>query len=225
MKVKGIEDPGYFSLDRVEYERELYSKGFEYITGVDEVGRGPLAGPVVAGAVIFPARVWTGDLSQDEGLALSKINDSKKLSEKKSMVDHEKIDEINILQATKLAMKLALEECNKVLGATSPAFNLPAHAGSQPEKINSIHHVLIDALTLEGLNLPQAAIVKGDGLSLSIGAASIIAKVTRDRLMVAYDEIYPHYGFKNNKGYGTKAHYEGIRAVGLCPIHRKTFVH
>ena len=189
------------------YENELYSKGIKYAAGIDEVGRGPLAGPVVAAAVILP-------LDFD----VLGINDSKKLSEKKreelfevikeravaysfGVVDNEVIDEINILEATKKAMKMAVESLE-----------------IKPE------HLLIDAVKLQDVDIPQTAIIKGDEKSISVAAASILAKVTRDRMMVEYAEEYTHYAFEKNKGYGTKAHYEGIEKAGICPIHRKTFL-
>lgn len=189
------------------YERELRDRGVRYIAGIDEVGRGPLAGPVVAAAVILP-----------EGFDVLGVNDSKKLSEKRreelfikikekaiawaiGMADNRIIDEINILQATKQAMREAVG-------------NLEV----QPE------HLLIDAVKLEDVEVPQTSIIKGDEKSLSVAAASILAKVTRDHMMVDYANEFPGYAFEKNKGYGTKAHYEGLRAQGLCPIHRKTFL-
>lgn len=189
------------------YEKALYGKGLRLVAGVDEVGRGPLAGPVVAAAVILPV-----------DFHVHGINDSKKLSEKKrealyqvildhalawgvGIVDHTVIDEINILNAAKKAMKEAIATMN-----------------IRPE------HVLIDAVELNDLGIPQTSIIKGDEKSLSIAAASIVAKVTRDRMMVEMDSIYPGYGFAQNKGYGTKAHYEGISSQGISPIHRKSFL-
>lgn len=188
-------------------EAQLREEGYKLIAGVDEVGRGPLAGPVVAAAVIMP-----------EKFDIPGIDDSKKLSEKKreelfevikekavaysiGIVDHNIIDEINILQATKLAMKKAIEALPK-----------------QPD------YILFDAVKIEDINIPQQAIIKGDAKVLAIAAASIIAKVTRDRMMVGYAQEYPWYAFEKNKGYGTKAHYEGIAAKGTCPIHRMTFL-
>lgn len=196
-------------------ENQLKADGYTCIAGVDEVGRGPLAGPVVAAAVV---------LSED--FDLIEINDSKKLSEKKreelfpmikekavayaiGMVTHDVIDEINILEATKRAMQgavLSLEEKLKEQGK------------------GGIDMLLIDALTLDGVNIEQKGIVKGDAKSISIAAASVLAKVTRDRLMKKYDAEYPGYDFASNKGYGTKKHYEGINRQGICPIHRKTFL-
>lgn len=198
-----------------QYEEELYAKGRVYVAGVDEVGRGPLAGPVVAAAVVLP-----------KDFDVMGIDDSKKLSEKKreyfygiirqnavawgiGMADHLRIDEINILQATKEAMAEAIGEAQKML---------------QEKDGGKLDHILLDALTLEEVDLPQTGIVKGDSKSISIAAASILAKVTRDRMMIEWNEIYPGYAFDRNKGYGTKAHYEGLRARGICPIHRKTFL-
>ena len=189
------------------YERELQQQGVTLVAGVDEVGRGPLAGPVVAAAVILPVE-----------FSVLGIDDSKKLSEKKreelydkilehcicyalGIVDHQDIDRINILQATRLAMQLAIEGL-----------------GVQPE------HVLIDALVLPAVPLPQTGIIRGDSASVSIAAASIIAKVTRDRMMQDFHQQYPGYCFDRNKGYGTREHYEGIRRQGLCGIHRRTFL-
>ena len=179
----------------------------QYICGIDEVGRGPLAGPVVAGAVILP---------KDETILY--LNDSKKLSEKKremlyeeimekavatgiGMVSPARIDEINILQATYEAMRMAI-----------------ANLKVRPDIL------LNDAVTIPEVDIPQVPIVKGDAKSVSIAAASIIAKVTRDRLMVEYDKLIPGYDFASNKGYGTKAHIAGLKELGPSPIHRQTFI-
>ncbi|MFZ3170453.1 MAG: ribonuclease HII [Carboxydocellales bacterium] len=187
-------------------ERTLWSRGVGMIAGVDEVGRGPLAGPVAAGAVILPP-----------GCRINGLDDSKKLSEKKremlyeeikqvaiawsvGMASPEEIDRHNILQATYLAMQRAL-----------------AGLAKKPD------HLLVDALTIPRLNIPQQGIIGGDGLSLSIAAASVMAKVTRDRLMVELDEDYPVYGFTRHKGYGTKEHLQAIETSGLSPLHRKSF--
>ena len=189
------------------FERSLWEAGNKYIAGIDEVGRGPLAGPVVTAAVILP-----------EDFDVLVVDDSKKLSPKKreelyelilekaiavsiGRREPEDIDRINILEATKEAMEDA------VLGLSV-----------QPD------HLLIDAVKLSGLKIPQTSIIKGDARSVSIAAASIIAKVTRDREMVEMDEKYPGYSFASNKGYGTKAHYEGLTKLGPCPIHRKSFL-
>ena len=188
-----------------EYERK-YSD-YTYICGIDEVGRGPLAGPVVAGAVILP-----------KDCDILYINDSKKLSEKKreelydiimekavatgiGYASVERIDEINILQATFEAMRDAISKL-----------------GVSPDIL------LNDAVTIPQVTIPQVPIIKGDAKSISIGAASIIAKVTRDRLMADYDTIFPEYGFASNKGYGSAGHIEAIRKYGPCPIHRRTFI-
>ncbi len=186
------------------YEREYDGK---YICGIDEVGRGPLAGPVVAGAVILP-----------KDCELLWVNDSKKLSQKKrealyeeimekavatgiGMVSPARIDEINILQATYEAMRMAIGQL-KV----------------RPEVL------LNDAVTIPEVDIFQVPIIKGDEKSVSIAAASIIAKVTRDRLMVEYDSVISGYDFASNKGYGTKAHIAGLRELGPSPIHRRTFI-
>ena len=187
------------------YEEQYAS--CSYICGIDEVGRGPLAGPVVAGAVILP---------KDHTILY--LNDSKKLSEKKrellydeimehavatgiGMVGPARIDEINILQATYEAMRMAIE-------------NLQV----KPDVL------LNDAVTIPEVEIPQVPIIKGDAKSISIAAASIIAKVTRDRLMKEYDQVIPGYDFAGNKGYGTKAHLEGLRRLGPSPIHRRTVI-
>ncbi len=190
----------------LSYEKE-YSDRYHTICGIDEAGRGPLAGPVVAAAVILPI-----------GLKIPKLNDSKQLSEKTrealydiimdkavsvgvGIVDHDIIDEINILQADYEAMRQAVAQLNPV-----------------PDLL------LNDAVTIPDLPQKQINIIKGDTKSLSIAAASIIAKVTRDRLMKNYDALYPNYGFARNKGYGSKAHIEAIKTIGPSPIHRKTFI-
>ena len=197
------------------YERDLRAAGKRYIAGVDEVGRGPLAGPVVAACVILP-----------EDFDVLGVDDSKKLSEKKreqlydeilskalargiGMQDNASIDEINILEATKEAMRCAIIEAEQRLREKTGC---------------GIDHILIDALTLREIAIPQTGIIKGDSASLSIAAASILAKVTRDRMMIEYDSIYPGYAFAKNKGYGTKAHYEGLQAQGMTPIHRRSFL-
>jgi ribonuclease HII len=188
-----------------EFETELYNNGINFIAGIDEVGRGPLVGPVVTAAVILPKDFY------DE-----RINDSKKLTEKKrellydvimenaisvgiGISSEDVIDEINILNATKRAM---LEAVNNL--------------SVKPE------HLLIDAVKLN-TDIPQTSIIKGDAKSESIAAASIIAKVTRDRMMIELNKIHPEYDFKHNKGYGTKKHIEAIRKYGIIKEHRKTF--
>ena len=188
-----------------EYEKELYDKGVNFIAGVDEVGRGPLNGPVVSACVILPKDFIP------EGL-----NDSKKLTEKQrnkfydiikenalgigiGIVDADEIDEINIYEAAKKSMILAINNCN-----------------------HKIDHVLIDAMKLE-LNVPSTSIIKGDAKSISIAAASVIAKVTRDNMMYELDKKYPMYGYKNHKGYPTKKHIEAINKYGLIDGYRKTY--
>ncbi len=192
------------------YELRAFERKYKdaaYICGIDEAGRGPLVGPVVAGAVVLP-----------KDCEILYINDSKKLTEKKreelyevimeqalavgvGMASAQRIDEINILQATYEAMREAVHN----LGITPDI-------------------LLNDAVTIPQLDIPQEPIVKGDARSISIGAASIIAKVTRDRLMVQFDQEYPGYGFAAHKGYGTKAHIAALRRLGPCEIHRKTFI-
>ncbi len=196
-------------LERLEAMRVYEHKydDLEYICGIDEVGRGPLAGPVVAGAVILP---------KENNILY--LNDSKKLSPKRrealydeimekalstgiGISDHKRIDEINILNATYEAMRMAVD-------------NLSV----RPDML------LIDAVTLPDEPIPQESIVKGDAKSVSIAAASIIAKVTRDRMMQEYDQTYPGYDFASNKGYGTKSHIKALQELGPCPIHRATFI-
>lgn len=203
-------------LDALERERQrietirVYEEQYgacDFICGIDEVGRGPLAGPVVAGAVILP-----------RGCRILYINDSKQLSEKKreelytvimeravavgiGYSTPERIDEINILQATYEAMREAISKLSVV-----------------PDLL------LNDAVTIPQISIRQVPIIKGDAKSISIGAASIVAKVTRDRLMVQYDEVYPAYGFASNKGYGAQAHVDALKKYGPCPIHRKSFI-
>ena len=193
-------------IETLRVYEEQYGE-YDYICGVDEAGRGPLAGPVVAGAVILPKRC-----------RILYINDSKQLSEKKreelysviteqavswavGYASPERIDEINILQATYEAMRQAL-------GALSP----------QPDIL------LNDAVTIPRISIPQVPIVKGDARSITIGAASIIAKVTRDRMMLEYDKQYPEYGFASNKGYGSKGHMAALEKYGPTPIHRRSFL-
>lgn len=216
-----------------EYERALRGLGAKYIAGVDEVGRGPLAGPVVSACVILP-----------EDFDVLGVDDSKKLSEKKreelygqilekavawglGRADNHLIDEINILEATKVAMKEAVYNAQKMLveryGEMEPAAGSYAAADGSLRPVQ-IDHILFDAMTIKDIQIPQTSLIKGDAKSLSIAAASIIAKVTRDREMVAYHEQYPDYAFDSNKGYGTKAHYEGIEKKGITPIHRKSFL-
>lgn len=191
-----------------EEENKLYSGNIKYICGIDEAGRGPLAGPVVVGAVILP-----------ENSFIEGVNDSKKVSEKKrekiyeqiveeaiaysvGIVDQKTIDEINILNATKLGVKLALEGLSQ-----------------KPDVI------MVDALNnMDTLGIPYISVVKGDAKNYCIAAASIIAKVTRDRIMREWDEVYPIYGFSKHKGYGTAEHIRIIKESGPCILHRKSFI-
>lgn len=189
----------------LSYERALYENGVECIAGIDEVGRGPLAGPVVAAAVILP-----------KGCKIRYLNDSKKIPKSKhesiyqevmeravavgvGIKDAAVIDQVNIYEATKLAMLEALGQLSQ-----------------EPE------HLLIDAMKLD-TPIPQTSIIKGDANSLSIAAASIVAKVTRDKMMADYDKEFSGYGFAKNAGYGTAEHLEGLNKLGITPIHRKTF--
>lgn len=198
-------------LERLEnmkvFERKYSSQGFAAICGIDEAGRGPLAGPVVAAAVVLPAEA-----------KLLYLNDSKQVSAKRreelydqimecalgvgtGIVSPERIDEINILQATYEAMRMAISSL-----------------GMEPDVL------LVDALQIPGVSIKQEGIIKGDAKSVSIAAASIIAKVTRDRMMEAYAKEYPEYHFASNKGYGSKEHIAAIQEAGPCAIHRRTFI-
>jgi ribonuclease HII len=194
---------------RLEGMREFENKYSDLgaVAGIDEAGRGPLAGPVVAAAVILPKDIF-----------LPFLNDSKKVTEKRrdvlfdqikqeaiaygiGIASNALIDDINILQATYEAMREAISKLNKT-----------------PDIL------LVDAVHIPGINIKQVGIVKGDAKSVNIAAASILAKVTRDRLMLEYDKIYPEYGFASNKGYGTAKHIEALKAYGACDIHRRTFI-
>lgn len=193
--------------DMWQIEKEYFAEGIRLICGVDEAGRGPLAGPVCAAAVILPAE-----------LEIPGLDDSKKLSDKRrrelfpvikekaicygiGLADHNEIDEVNILQATYLAMERAISQLSV-----------------QPEL------ALIDGNRAKDFGIPVKTVIHGDSLSASIAAASILAKVTRDDIMLQYAQEYPAYNFDIHKGYGTKAHYEAIAANGICPIHRRTFL-
>lgn len=203
-------------LDRLSKMKEYENKFSEFIIcGIDEAGRGPLAGPVVAGACVLPSDI-----------DILYLNDSKKLSEKKrealfieikekalaygiGIVDEKIIDEINILEATHLAMKEAYEKANVMY----------------KEKYGSdINMLFVDALKVKNVDIKQVSIVKGDALSVSIAAGSILAKVTRDHMMLEYDKLYPEYGFASHKGYGTATHMQKLREIGPCKIHRKSFL-
>lgn len=201
--------------EKKAFEQEITGGKYRFIAGVDEVGRGPLAGPVVAAAVVLP-----------EDFDVLGVDDSKKLSEKKreqlfdvilekavcygiAEKDNHVIDEVNILEATKLAMTEAIAKADAML---------------QEKLGEEIDFVLFDAMEIDAVKKPQMSLIKGDARSVSIAAASIVAKVTRDRQMVAYHEEYPHYAFDSNKGYGTKAHYAGLEEHGVTPIHRDSFL-
>ena len=196
-----------------KFERQLAAEGYTLIAGVDEAGRGPLAGPVAAACVIL----------KSDGPFVKGADDSKKLSEKRrealfeeiketslaygiSLVDNRRIDEINILQATYEAMRNALADAIKMAEGTAPSM------------------ILVDHVHIPEIEIPQMSITHGDAQSVSIASASILAKVSRDRLMKEYDEKYPQYGFAKHKGYGTKAHYEAIAQYGPSEIHRMTFL-
>ena len=199
-------------------ERELYQKGVKSICGIDEAGRGPLAGPVVVASVIMP-----------EGSMIEGVNDSKKVSEKKreklyeqiideavaygvGIIDQNEIDRINILNATKEGLTFCIKELEKDLKEKNRGIEKP-------------EIILVDALTkIDTDHIPYQSIIKGDAKSYSIAAASIIAKLTRDRIMRQWDEVYPEYGFAKHKGYGTAMHISAIKQYGICPLHRKTFV-
>ena len=193
-------------IDNLKYEKEAYGLGYKLIGGIDEVGRGPLVGPVVTACVILPINY-----------KLEGLTDSKKLSEKKrdkfydiimrdaisvgiGIIDEKIIDDVNIYEATKLAMYQAIENCN-----------------IKPD------YILIDAMKLDKLSVPNISIIKGDMKSISISAASVIAKVTRDRMMYELDKKYPMYEFSKNKGYPTKTHIQAIERYGILKEHRKTF--
>ncbi len=200
--------------NRLSYERELWQKGLTVVAGVDEAGCGPLAGPVVAGAVVFPC-AWL-----EEGLAgaLRGLNDSKQITEAQrekyyailtthadirwavALVDAEMIDRINIYQAAHRAMNLALDQLQP-----------------PPE------HVLVDGRPVKSMRFPNTPLVKGDARSYSIAGASVLAKVTRDRMMREFDQLYPGYGFAEHKGYGTPQHLAAIQSLGPCAIHRRSF--
>lgn len=203
-------------MDALEKERQrtealsFYEKKYaqyEYICGIDEVGRGPLAGPVVAGAVILP-----------KNCDILYINDSKQLSEKKREELYDIIMEKAVACAVGYASPMRIDEIN-ILQATYEAMR---------EAINRLPLeptlLLNDAVTIPTVKIPQVPIIKGDAKSISIGAASIIAKVTRDRLMVEYDKVFPEYGFAGNKGYGSVAHIEALKKYGPTPIHRRSFI-
>lgn len=192
--------------ERLQYENEAYQKGYHYIIGLDEAGRGPMAGPLVVGGVIFP-----------KGFYDERINDSKKLTEKKrealydfiiekalaydiEVISVEEVDKLNVYEASRTGMRRIIERI-----------------GVKPD------FALTDAMPLGEDAINHLSIIKGDAKSMSIGGASILAKVTRDRIMKEYAKIYPEYGFEKHKGYVTKAHKEALAKYGICPIHRRSF--
>ena len=187
------------------YEHLAYKEGASFIAGVDEVGRGPLAGPVVAAAVILPKNIEDLGFDDSKKLSASKREEIYRLIQEKAIaigigiVDADIIDQVNIYQASRLAMQQAVSELK-----------------IQPD------YLLIDAMKID-VNTPQIGIIKGDAKSISIAAASIVAKQVRDQMMQEFDELYPGYDFSNNAGYGTPKHLEGLKTKGICPIHRKTF--
>ena len=194
------------NIDNTKYEHELYDKGINYIAGVDEVGRGPLVGPVVTACVVLPKDFKLDGLTDSKKLTSKKRDEFFDIIMEKALgvgigIKSEKvIDEVNIYEATKLAMYEAIDNC--------------------PCKIE---HVLIDAMKLDKLDVPSTSIIKGDLKSITISAASVIAKVTRDRMLDELDEKYPMYDFKHNKGYPTKKHVDAIKEYGIIEEHRKTF--
>lgn len=194
-------------IDNYNYEKALYETGIELIGGTDEAGRGPLAGPVVAACVIMP-----------KGKRIEGIDDSKKVSEKKRYELYDKIMQSAISVGVGIVDEKVIDEIN-ILNATKRAFE-DAYADLEVKP----QHVLIDALKGILEDTPQTVIIKGDALSYQIAAASIVAKVTRDRMMIDYDKYYPEYNFKQHKGYGTKQHRQAILDYGPCPLHRRTFI-
>ena len=191
----------------LSFEQDLWQQGYQFVAGVDEAGRGPLAGPVVAAAVVFPqhlAQTWgicdSKELTHEQRAELVPIIEQNALAMGVGVVEHIDIDRLNILQATYKAMQMAIEQLAHI-----PEFTL------------------VDGNGLPSLSMPCRAIIKGDSLSLSIAAASIIAKETRDRIMIDWHATFPDYGFDSHKGYATPQHIQAIRTFGFCPIHRRSF--
>lgn len=193
--------------DNRKYEKELNLQGINIIAGVDEVGRGPLLGSVVAACVVLPKDFYLEGLTDSKKLSEKKRDEYYEIIKEKALaigigrVDEKEIDKLNIYEATKKAMKIAIEEANNQI---------------------KLEHILIDAMPLD-LEIPSTSIIKGDLKSITISAASIIAKVTRDREMYELDKIYPMYDLKNNKGYGTKKHLEAIEKYGIIKEHRLSY--
>ena len=191
-----------------EFENKLYNDGIQYIAGIDEAGRGPLAGPVVIGCVIMKPESF-----------IEYVNDSKKVSETKREMLYDKITTEAIAWSTGIVWQDEIDEIN-ILNATKKALTSAIdNLKIKPDKI------LVDALDkIDTRGIPYISVIKGDAKIYSISAASIIAKVTRDRIMREYDEVYPEYGFAGHKGYGTAKHIGAIKEYGICPLHRKSFV-
>lgn len=192
-------------IDNYVFEKKLHEEGYKYIAGIDEVGRGPLAGPVCATAIIMPSDCYIEGVTDSKKISMKKrkeLNDiilEKKIAVSTIFIDEKVIDEVNIYEATKLAMYQAIKELE-----------------IKPE------YVLIDAMPLD-LDIPHESIIKGDELSFTIACASIVAKVSRDEFMDELDKLYPEYGFKQNKGYPTKVHRDALMKYGVTPVHRKTY--
>jgi len=190
----------------LRHERKLWSRGIQHIAGIDEAGRGPLAGPVVAAAVIFPADFFIPEVNDSKLLTSAEREElyprivESALASAVGTVDHETIDRINILNATYKAMHDAV-----------------SHLGITPD------HLLIDGNRFDGADIPFTTIIDGDAISFCVAAASIIAKVTRDQIMLEFDRVFPGYGFAHNKGYATREHREAIYRLGYCEIHRRSF--
>jgi len=208
-KQKKLQEKLALELERLKTMQEFEEKykAYTYIAGVDEVGRGPLAGPVVAACVIL-----------DKNKQILYLNDSKKLSEKKREVLYKEICESAVAYDIGIVSPARIDEIN-ILNATYEAMREAINALSTRPDI-----LLVDAIHIPGIDIRQVGIVKGDAKSVNIAAASILAKVTRDRLMAEYDKIYPEYGFASNKGYGTAAHIAALKEYGPCEIHRKSFI-
>lgn len=189
-----------------KYEQQCFDRGLITVAGIDEAGRGPLAGPVVAAAVILPRDVF-----------IPNLNDSKKLTAKQRDIIYDQIIEKAVTYGVGIIDEKCIDEIN-ILNATKKAMITAVEGLAQTPEI-----LLIDAVKLTDINIEQVPIIKGDALSISIAAASVIAKVTRDRLIEQLDSVYPQYGFAKHKGYATKVHIEAIKRHGLCPIHRLSF--
>lgn len=206
MKELAYEDEVRRFNEMSKYEQQCFERGLIKIAGIDEAGRGPLAGPVVAAAVILPKDVF-----------IPNLNDSKKLTAKQRDIIYDQIIEKAVTYGVGIIDEKCIDDIN-ILNATKKAMVTAVEGLAQTPEI-----LLIDAVKLTDINIEQIPIIKGDALSISIAAASVIAKVTRDRLIEELDSVYPQYGFAKHKGYATKEHIEAIRRHGLCPIHRLSF--